>query len=213
MALTFYTHPMSRGRIARWMLEEVAQPYDTVLVDWTGKPAALLEANPLGKVPTIVHDGAVVSEAAAICAYLAEAFPQAGLAPTAAERPRYLRWMFFTAGPLEAAMVDKVLGVTVPPEREGMVGYATFAKAVDALEAAGVGVLSDCRRGECGLCAMEVLEAEGMLDHRDVFFSDHQHAEGHRICACVSRMVGGTITVDPAFRGDTRLNPGMPPAT
>lgn len=136
MALTFYTHPMSRGRIARWMLEEVAQPYDTVLVDWTGKPAALLEANPLGKVPTIVHDGAVVSEAAAICAYLAEAFPQAGLAPTAAERPRYLRWMFFTAGPLEAAMVDKVLGVTVPPEREGMVGYATFAKAVDTLEVA-----------------------------------------------------------------------------
>ena len=136
MALTFYTNPMSRGRIVRWMLEEVAQPYDTVLVDWTGKPAALLEANPLGKVPTIVHDGAVVSEAAAICAYLAEAFPQAGLAPTAAERPRYLRWMFFTAGPLEAAMVDKVLGVTVPPEREGMVGYATFAKAVDTLEVA-----------------------------------------------------------------------------
>lgn len=136
MALTFYTNPMSRGRIVRWMLEEVAQPYDTVLVDWAGKPAALLEANPLGKVPTIVHDGAVVSEAAAICAYLAEAFPQAGLAPTAAERPRYLRWMFFTAGPLEAAMMDKVLGVTVPPEREGMVGYATFARAVDALEAA-----------------------------------------------------------------------------
>lgn len=136
MALTFYTNPMSRGRIARWMLEEVAQPYDTVLVDWAGKPAALLEANPLGKVPTIVHDGAVVSEAAAICAYLAEAFPQAGLAPTAVERARYLRWMFFTAGPLEAAMVDKVLGVTVPPEREGMVGYATFAKAVDTLEAA-----------------------------------------------------------------------------
>ena len=136
MALTFYTNPMSRGRIVRWMLEEVAEPYETVLVDWAGKPPALLEVNPLGKVPTIVHDGAVVSEAAAICAYLAEALPQAGLAPTAAERARYLRWMFFTAGPLEAAMVDKVLGVTVPPEREGMVGYATFAKAVDALEAA-----------------------------------------------------------------------------
>ena len=136
MALTFYTNPMSRGRIVRWMLEEVAEPYETVLVDWAGKPPALLEVNPLGKVPTIVHDGAVVSEAAAICAYLAEALPQAGLGPTAAERARYLRWMFFTAGPLEAAMVDKVLGVTVPPEREGMVGYATFAKAVDALEAA-----------------------------------------------------------------------------
>jgi glutathione S-transferase len=136
MTLTFFTHPMSRGRIARWMLEEVAAPYETVLVDWTDKPAALTDANPLGKVPTIVHDGAVVSEAAAICAYLAEAFPAAGLAPRPAERAAYLRWMFFTAGPLEAAMVDKVLGVTVPADRQGMVGYASFARAVDTLERA-----------------------------------------------------------------------------
>lgn len=134
MALTFYTNPMSRGRIARWMLEEVAQPYDSVLVDWAGKPAALLEANPLGKVPTIVHDGAVVSEAAAICAYLAEAFPAAGLAPRGQERAPYLRWMFFTAGPLEGAMIDKVLGVEVPAGKRGMVGYGDFAQAVDTLE-------------------------------------------------------------------------------
>ncbi|MDR6788238.1 glutathione S-transferase [Sphingomonas sp. BE138] len=134
MTLTFYTNPMSRGRIARWMLEEIGEPYDTVLVDWTGKPAALLDANPLGKVPTIVHDGVVVSEAAAICAYLAEAFPAAGLAPTPAERAPYLRWMFFTAGPLEAAMVDKVLGVEVPAGKRGMVGYGDFAQAVDTLE-------------------------------------------------------------------------------
>lgn len=136
MTLTFYTNPMSRGRIARWMLEEVGEPYDTVLVDWKDKPDALLAANPLGKVPTIVHDDAVVSEAAAICAYLAEAFPHAGLAPREAERAPYYRWMFFTAGPLEAAMMDKALGVTVPAEREGMVGYANFARAVDAFEAA-----------------------------------------------------------------------------
>ncbi|MEH3100448.1 glutathione S-transferase family protein [Sphingomonas adhaesiva] len=136
MTLTFYTNPMSRGRIARWMLEEVGEPYDTVLVDWQDKPDTLLAANPLGKVPTIVHDGAVVSEAAAICAYLAEAFPQAGLAPQGAERAPYHRWMFFTAGPLEAAMMDKALGVTVPAEREGMVGYASFARAVDAFETA-----------------------------------------------------------------------------
>jgi len=134
MTLTLYTHPMSRGRIARWMLEEVGTPYDTVVVDWTDKPAALLGANPLGKVPTIVHDGAVVSEAAAICAYLAEAFPAAGLAPRADERAAYLRWMFFTAGPLEAAMVDKVLGVAVPADKRGMVGYGDFAQAVDTLE-------------------------------------------------------------------------------
>ncbi|KTT74084.1 glutathione S-transferase family protein [Sphingomonas endophytica] len=134
MTLTFFTHPMSRGRIARWMLEEIGEPYETVLVDWNGKPAALVEANPLGKVPTIVHDGAVVSEAAAICAYLAEAFPAAGLAPRGRERAPYLRWMFFTAGPLEGAMIDRVLGVEVPVGRQGMVGYGSFAQAVDAIE-------------------------------------------------------------------------------
>jgi glutathione S-transferase len=134
MALTFYTNPMSRGRMVRWMLEEVGEPYETVLVDWQDKPAALLAANPLGKVPTIDHDGQIVSEAAAVCAYLAEAFPHAGLAPTAAERARYLRWMFFTAGPLEAAMMDKALGVDVPAEKRGMIGYGSFAEAVDTLE-------------------------------------------------------------------------------
>ncbi|KQT34647.1 glutathione S-transferase [Sphingomonas sp. Leaf412] len=136
MTLTFYTHPMSRGRIARWMLEESGAPYDTVLIDWDDKPAALLAANPLGKVPTIVHDGHVVSEAAAICAYMAEAFPDAGLAPTAAERAAYHRWMFFTAGPLESAMMDKALGVDVPADRRMMVGYGSFAEAVDTLEQA-----------------------------------------------------------------------------
>jgi glutathione S-transferase len=134
MTLTFFTNPMSRGRIARWMLEEIGEPYDTVLVDWNDKPAALTAANPLGKVPTIVHDGRTVSEAAAICAYLAEAFPQAGLAPNAAERADYHRWMYFTAGPLEAAMMDRALGAAVPPEREMMVGYASFDRAVDAFE-------------------------------------------------------------------------------
>ena len=136
MTLTFYTNPMSRGRIARWMLEEIGEPYETVVTGWEEKPAALLAANPLGKVPTIVHDGHVVTEAAAVCAYLAEAFPEKGLAPNAAERAPYLRWMFFTAGPLEAAMMDKALGAQVPPEREGMVGYGSFARAVDTLEVA-----------------------------------------------------------------------------
>ncbi|MEH3046102.1 glutathione S-transferase family protein [Sphingomonas adhaesiva] len=134
MTLTFFTNPMSRGRIARWMLEEVGEPYETVLVDWQDKPEALRAANPMGKVPTIVHDGAVVSEAAAICAYLADAFPQAGLAPKGAERAPYYRWLFFTAGPLEAAMMDKALGVAIPPDREAMVGYANFQRAVDAFE-------------------------------------------------------------------------------
>jgi ferredoxin-NADP reductase len=79
---------------------------------------------------------------------------------------------------------------------------------LDALEAAGIGLLSDCRRGECGLCALDVLAVEGSVDHRDVFFSDRQHAENRRICACVSRMEGGAITIDPPWRGDGPLTPG-----
>lgn len=79
---------------------------------------------------------------------------------------------------------------------------------LEALEAAGIGVLSDCRRGECGLCALEVLALDGELDHRDVFFSDRQHAENRRICACVSRVAGRGITIDPPWRGDAPLTPG-----
>lgn len=82
------------------------------------------------------------------------------------------------------------------------------ATMLEALEAAGVDVLSDCRRGECGLCALDVLSAEGRIDHRDVFFSDRQRAEGRRICACVSRLAGGSITIDPPWRGDASLAPG-----
>jgi ferredoxin-NADP reductase len=76
------------------------------------------------------------------------------------------------------------------------------ATMLDVLEAAGVEVLCDCRRGECGLCALEVLGFEGEIDHRDVFFSDHQHRENRRICACVSRVAGGHVTVEPALRDD-----------
>lgn len=133
MTLTFYTNPMSRGRIARWMLEEIGEPYETVLVDWQAKPPALLAANPLGKVPTIEHDGQVVSEAAAICLYLAEAFPAANLMPRPDERAAYLRWTLFCAGPLEAAMTDKVLGVEVPADKRGMVGYGSFDETVETL--------------------------------------------------------------------------------
>ncbi|WP_206928920.1 PDR/VanB family oxidoreductase [Roseococcus thiosulfatophilus] len=82
------------------------------------------------------------------------------------------------------------------------------ASMLEALEAAGVGVLSGCRRGECGLCALDVLAVEGRVDHRDVFFSERQHQENRRICACVSRVAGGVITIDPPWRGDGRLTPG-----
>src|SRR5438270_2231396 len=89
--LTFYTNPMSRGRIVRWMLEEVGQPYETVILDYASgmKGADYLAVNPMGKVPAIRHGDVVVTEGAAICAYLADAFPQAGLAPPPAERGDY----------------------------------------------------------------------------------------------------------------------------
>ena len=138
--LVLYTNPQSRGRVARWMLEEVGQPYKTELLDYasTLKAPAFLAINPMGKVPALRHGDTVVTENAAICAYLADAFPQAKLAPPPGDRLRgpYYRWMFFTAGPVEYAVSNKALGFTVPPERERMMGYGTVAQALDTLEAA-----------------------------------------------------------------------------
>ena len=136
--LILYTNPMSRGRIARWMLEEVGQPYKTEVLDYasTMKAPAYLAINPMGKVPALRHGDAVVTETAAICAYLADAFPQSGLAPPPGHRLRapYYRWLFFTAGPVEAASSNKALGVVVPPERERMMGYGNIALVLKTLE-------------------------------------------------------------------------------
>jgi len=136
--LVLYTNPQSRGRIARWMLEEVGQPYETEVLDFaTGmKSPAYLAINPMGKVPALRHGDAVVTEAAAICAYLADAFPQAKLAPPPGDRLRapYYRWLFFAAGPIEAAVNNKAIGVQVPREREGMMGYGTVERVMTTLE-------------------------------------------------------------------------------
>jgi glutathione S-transferase len=138
--LIFYTNPMSRGRIARWMLEEIGAPYRTELLDY-GPPMKgpdYLAVNPMGKVPALRHGDVVVTECAAICAYLADAFPAAGLAPPPASPARgaYYRWLFFAAGPLEAAVTNKALGFEVPAGRERMTGYGSFASVVDSLEVA-----------------------------------------------------------------------------
>lgn len=139
--LIFYTNPMSRGQIARWMLEEVAAPYEAVILDYgtTMKDAAYLAVNPMGKVPAIVHDGRIVTECAAICAYLADAFPDAGLAPPLAERHDYYRWLFFAAGPVEAAVTNRAMGFVLPEGRGRMAGYGSFDEAIDALERAVTG--------------------------------------------------------------------------
>lgn len=139
--LHFYTNPMSRGRIARWMLEEVGAPYETHLLDYgsTMKGADYLAVNPMGKVPAIKHGHTVVTECAAICAYLADAFPQAGLAPALDARGDYYRWLFFAAGPVESAVTNKSLGVVVPEEKRRMAGYGSLEQTLDALELAVTG--------------------------------------------------------------------------
>ncbi|MFI2812879.1 glutathione S-transferase family protein [Microbulbifer sp. YPW16] len=132
----FYTNPQSRGRIARWMLEEVGAPYRTEVLEYGGsmKAPAYLKINPMGKVPAIVHRDQVVTESAAICAYLAEAFPQAGLAPLPEERASYYRWLFFAAGPLEAAIIDfKTFSVEPDAQQQMTVGYGSYAAALDSL--------------------------------------------------------------------------------
>jgi glutathione S-transferase len=136
--LTFFTNPMSRGRIARWMLEEVGEPYETVVLGYADsmKGADYLAINPMGKVPAIRHGDVVVTETAAICAYLADMAPDRSLAPapTRRERGPYYRWLFFAAGPVEAAITNKSLEVSFPPEKKAFVGYGSFEEAIDTLE-------------------------------------------------------------------------------
>jgi glutathione S-transferase len=138
--LVFYTNPMSRGRTARWMLEETGQPYRTEILDYatTMKAPEYLAINPMGKVPALRHGDTVITECAAICAYLADAFPAAGLAPPHGDHRRgpYYRWLFFGAGPLEAAWTNQAMGFVVPPDKQRMAGYGNFPLVLDTLEGA-----------------------------------------------------------------------------
>lgn len=133
--LIFYTNPQSRGRIVRWMLEEVGQPYDTEVIPYDQmKSERYLAIHPLGKVPAIKHNGHVLTECAAICAYLADVFPKADLGPRDNEKADYYRWLFYAAGPLEAAVSNQAMGWVPPPERERMFGYGNFDRAIAAVD-------------------------------------------------------------------------------
>lgn len=136
--LTFYTNPRSRGRIVRWMLEEVGEPYETVVVEYgpAMKSPDYLALNPMGKVPALRHGDTVVTECSAICAYLADAFPERGLAPPLEDRAAYYRWMFFTAGPFEAAVTARALALEPPADMAGRVGYGSVDLAFKTLETA-----------------------------------------------------------------------------
>lgn len=146
--IEFWTNPMSRGQIAHWMLEELGQPYTTNWLDWgpTGhKSPTYLAVNPMGKVPAIRHDGKVVTEAAAICLYLADAFPQAKLKPSGAALADYYRWTLFCSGPIEQAVTARVLKWELPAGQSMMAGFGSYDEAVNAL----AGFLTD-RAYVCG---------------------------------------------------------------
>ncbi len=135
MSLILYTNPMSRGRIARWMLEETGAPYETRYLRYGPEmsSADYAAVNPMRKVPAIVHDGKVVTECAAICLYLADAFPKADLAPPVDSRADYYRWMLFAAGPWEQATTAQSLGVEVAADKSGFVGFGDFERTLETL--------------------------------------------------------------------------------
>ena len=134
--LTFYTNPMSRGQIVRWMLEETGAEYEQVIVEYGPKMKSedYLAINPMGKVPAIVHGDKIVTECAAICAYLADAFPEAGLAPPVDQRAEYYRWLFFTAGPLESAVFNKHAGFEISEKQQGTIGYGNYELTLSAID-------------------------------------------------------------------------------
>jgi glutathione S-transferase len=136
--LIFYTNPMSRGRIARWALEEVGADYEVRVMNYADsmKAEEYLAVNPMGKVPAIEHKGKVITECAAICAYLGDVFPDAGLAPAPADRADYYRWLFFAAGPVEAAVTNHAAGFDPAPEKGRMFGYGSYDQAIDVFEQA-----------------------------------------------------------------------------
>ncbi len=138
--IVFYHNPRSRAQMAHWMLEEVGAPYRIVPIDFTKgehKSPSFLALNPMGKLPTIVHRGTVVTETAAIIAYLADAFPDAGLAPPPGDTARgtYYRWLFFGAGCIEPALVDQMLKRPLP-EQKGAVGWGSYDDVLRTLKTA-----------------------------------------------------------------------------
>lgn len=139
-AMTLYTHPWSRGRVVRWMLEEAGAQYDVKVKEFgkSIKAPDYLAINPMGKVPALVHDDVVITEVAAICAYLADRFPQKMLAPPAdsPERGTYLRWLFFVAGPLEMATSAKAFNWRIDAENVQAVGCGYIEDAFGTMELA-----------------------------------------------------------------------------
>jgi glutathione S-transferase len=135
--LVFYGNPRSRAQMVHFMLEELGVPYRSVVVDFQNgenRKPDYLAVNPMGKVPAIVHRGVTVTETGAIIAYLADAFPQAGLAPALddPERGTWLRWLFFGAGVFEPALLDKMM--QRPEAPRATAGYGSYEDALQAID-------------------------------------------------------------------------------
>ena len=180
----FYTNPQSRGRIIRWMLEEVGQPYETEVIAYDQiKSESFLAGNPMGKVPAIKHRGHVVTECAAICAYLADVFPQASLGPRDDEKADYYRWLFYAAGPAEAAFSNRAVGWEVPADKERMFGYGNTDRTIAVLDE-----LFSLRDYVCGdrFTAADVYVGSqlmfpmqfGLIDKRDSFARYAERLQG-----------------------------------
>src|SRR5678815_707979 len=184
--LIFYTHPQSRGQTIRWMLEEVGAPYETEVVEYgsTMKAEPYLSIKPMRKVPAIKHKGKIVTEVAAICCYLADAFPEANLAPPPQERADYYRWIFFTSGPIEAAFSNKAAGWEPTPERQRMFGYGNYDLAISTLEKALAGkefiAAAHFTAADLFLCTnINFMLAFNLLEPREVFI-DYARRMTHR---------------------------------
>jgi glutathione S-transferase len=133
--LTLYHAAPSRSSITRWMLEETGEPYDIHLLSLSkgdNRTSEYLAVNPMGKVPALKHGDTVITEGAAICAYLADEFPRAKLnVPIGtARRGVYLKWLFFGPGCIEAAMIDRASPRKEEPRR-AMLGYGDFDTVMD----------------------------------------------------------------------------------
>lgn len=145
--LVLYHGAPSRSSIALWMLEEIGRPYRLELLDLKrgeNRTPAYLAVNPMGKVPALRHDGAVVTEAAAICAYLADAFPAAKLGVPVGDPARgpYLKWLFFGPSCLEPAILDQAFPRAGEAPKSAL-GYGDFDTVI--------AVLADAVRGRTAI--------------------------------------------------------------
>ena len=136
--IIFYTNPWSRGRIVHWLLEELGVPYTTHWLAYGGemKDPSYLAINAMGKVPAIQHQGNTITEAAAICAYLAHSYPEKALLPPASDHTSlaaFYRWLFFAAAPLEMAITTRAMHWPTTAEHAKMLGFGTYQAALDAI--------------------------------------------------------------------------------